>query len=135
MIMLCNYLLNGSNCAKVIVSLLCVSCLYYLCIPTKGSPINQQFYPFYYVIAGDTFSVNCTASNPQSRGETRFSWYRNSEEITNLTKIIASDVIRRVIISTSQLYIEKVDSDKHSGRYICIANGEAISTTTVIVES
>ena len=62
------------------------------CIPTKGSPINQQFNPFYYVIAGDAFSLNCTASNPVTRGEITFSWYRNSEEITDLTKKIATNV-------------------------------------------
>ena len=100
-----------------------------------GPPINQQFNPFYYVIAGDKFTLNCTASNPQSRGETIFSWYRNNEETTNLTKIIARNKNRGDIISTSQLYIDKLDSDQNSGRYICLANDKAISTTTVIVES
>ena len=107
----------------------------HLCMPTIDSPTNQQFNPFYYIVAGDTFTLNCTARNPRvSRGIT-FSWYRNSEEITHLTKIIASDIIRDVIISTSQLYIEKVDTDQHNGRYICVANNQAISTTTVIIES
>ena len=105
------------------------------CMPMLGPPINQQFNPFYYVIAGNTFSLNCTASIPQFRGGIKFSWYRNNQVVTHLTKIIATKTIRGVIISTSQLYIEKVDSDQHSGRYICLANDRAISTTTVIVES
>ena len=115
--------------------LLFALCNVYVHLRMLGPPINQQFNPFYYVMAGDTFTLHCTASSPQSRGEPIFSWYRNSEEITNLTKIIANDTIRGDIISTSQLYIDKLDSDQHNGRYICLANDKAISTTTVIVES
>ena len=99
-----------------------------LCIPTKGPPINQQFDPFYYVIANDSFTLNCTANiDPDSRDRTTFLWYRDNHDITSLTTTIAT--------YTSQLYIEKLDSDQHSGRYICEGNNEAISTTTVIVES
>ena len=101
----------------------------------KDPPSNQQFHPLYYVITGDTFSLNCTANdNPSSSGIT-FSWYRNNEDITHLTKIIANSTSSVNIQSTSQLYIDKLDSDQHSGRYICVANNKAISTTTVIVES
>ena len=101
----------------------------------KGPPINQQFHSFYYVITNDTFSLNCTATDtPGSRGITS-SWYRNNEDITYLTRIISNSSSSINIQSTSQLYIDKLDSDQHSGRYICVANNEAISTTTVIVES
>ena len=101
----------------------------------KGPPINQQFDPFYYVIISDTFSINCTATdNPGSIGIT-FLWYKNNEDVTYLTKIIANSSSSVKIQSTSQLYIDKLDSDQHSGRYICVANNRAISTTTVIVES
>ena len=101
----------------------------------KGPPIYQQFHPFHYVITGDTFSLNCTATDyPGSSGIT-FSWYRNNDDITHLTKIIANSSSSINIQSTSQLYIEKVDSNQHTGRYICVANSETISTTTVIVES
>ena len=100
----------------------------------KGSPINQQFDPFNYIIAGDTFSLNCTATdNPNAL--IIFSWYRNNEDITYLTRKIASITTSQYKQSTSQLYIDKLDSDQHSGRYICVANNRAISTTTVIVES
>ena len=103
-----------------------------LCIATKGPLVNQSFY---YVIAGDTLALNCTATDhPGSHGIT-FLWYRNNEDITRLTKIIANDTTSQYIQSTSQLYINKLDSDQHSGRYICVANNRAISTTTVIVES
>ena len=104
-------------------------------IPTKGSPIKQQFDTLYHVIVGDTFSLNCTATDNPNSPEITFSWYRNSENITHLAKIIASDKTAQYRWSTSQLYIEKLDSDQHNGRYICVANNEAISTTTVIVES
>ena len=105
------------------------------CISTTGPPSFQQFDPFYYVITGDAFSLNCTATdNPNSRQIT-FSWYRNNKHITHITTIIASDTTSQYMKSTSQLYIDKLDSDQHSGRYICVANNRAISTTTVIVES
>ena len=99
-----------------------------LCIFTKGPPINQQFDPFYYVIAGDVFTLNCTANvDPDSRDRITFLWYRDNHDVTSLTTTIAT--------YTSQLYIEKLDSNQHNGRFICVANNKAISTTTVIVES
>ena len=122
MVMLCN-----------LVLVLSVTVIAY--VPTVGPPVNQQFDPFYSVITGDTFSLNCTTSNPHVSVGITFSWYRNNENITQLTKIIASDTTSQYINSTSQLYIDKLDSDQHSGRYICVANNKAISTTTVIVES
>ena len=115
--------------------------MHYICktihvIPTKGSPIKQQFDTFYHVIVGDTFSLNCTATDNPNTPEITFSWYRNDDDITHLTKIIASIVTAQYRSSTSQLYIEQLDIDQHNGRYICgVANNEAISTTTVIVES
>ena len=104
-------------------------------IPTKGSPTKQQFDTFYHVIVGDTFSLNCTATVNPNAPEIRFSWYRNNENVTHLTKIVAKYRTEQYRSFTSQLYIEKVGYDQHSGRYICLANGKAISTTTVIVES
>ena len=105
-----------------------------LCTPTTDPPINQQFHPFYFVITGDTFSLNCTATdNPGS--QITFSWYRNNENITHLTRKIASSSSSVKTQTTSQLYIDKLDSDQHSGRYVCVANNRAISATTVIVES
>ena len=106
-----------------------------LCISTKGPPLNQQFEPFYYVIAGDTLTLNCTATNNPGSPAIIFLWYKNSEDVTHLTRKIASDTTSQYIRSTSQLYIYKLDSDQHSGRYICVANYKVISTTTVIVES
>ena len=105
-----------------------------LCTPTTGPPIYQQFDPFYFVITGDIFSLNCTATDTP-RSQITFSWYRNNENITLLTRIIASSSSSVNTQTTSQLYIDKLDSDQHSGRYICVANNKAISTTTVIVES
>ena len=101
-------------------------CMHYICIPTKGPPINQQFDPLYYVIAGDAFILNCTV--PETFHNPTVLWYRDNHYITNLTATLASNY-------ASQLYIEKLDSNQHSGRYICAANNEAISITTIIVES
>ena len=107
----------------------------YLCIPTTAAPVNQQFDPFYYIITGDAFSLNCSAtSNPNSRPIT-FSWYRNNKQITHITTIIANYLTSQYMKSVSQLYIDKLYSDQHSGRYICVAKSKAISTTTVFVES
>ena len=124
-----------SNCAKVLVNWYVNHICNYLSIPTTGTPINQQFDPFYYVITGDAFSLNCTATgNPNSRPIT-FSWYRNNKHITHITRIIANDTTSQYMKSVSQLYIGKLDSDQHSGRYMCVAKSKAISTTTVFVES
>ena len=124
-----------SNCAKVLVNWYVNHICNYLRIPTTAAPVNQQFDPFYYVITGDAFSLNCIATgNPNSRPIT-FSWYRNSKHITDITRIIASDRTSRYMKSVSQLNIKKLDSDQHSGRYICVANNKAISTTRVFVES
>ena len=101
---------------------------------TLAPPINQQFDPFYHVIAGDTFSLNCTVSNVRGRGII-FLWYKNNENIAQLTKIIARESTLQGMQSISQLYIKKLDADQHSGRYICLENNKPISTTTVIVES
>ena len=108
----------------------------YVSIPSKDPPTIQQLDPFYYVIAGDTFTLNCTVTDePQSPDGIKFLWYKNSYNITSLTKVIVNDSTY-----TSQLYIEKLDSDQHSGQYMCVAynsttNVNATSTTTVIVES
>ena len=104
-------------------------------IPAKGSPTKQQFDAFYHLIDGDTFSLNCTATDNPNSPEITFSWYRNNEDITHLTKIVAKYRTGQYRSSTSQLYIKNVYSEQHGGRYICVANNEAISTTTVIVES
>ena len=119
--------------------LLCVlNSITYICIsiPSKDSPTIRQFDPFYYVIAGDTFTLNCTVTDePRSRDEIKFLWYKDGHNITSLTKVIANNSTY-----TSQLYIEELDSDQHSGQYMCVAynsttNVNATSTTTVIVES
>ena len=118
-------------------------CIYHVCnsvmyvtISSKGLPTIQQLDPFYYVIAGDTFTLNCTVTDePQSPDGIKILWYKNSYNITSLTKVIVNDSTY-----TSQLYIEKLDSEQHSGQYMCVAynsttNTNATSTTTVIVES
>jgi len=102
---------------------------------TKDPPTIQQFDSFYYVIAGDAFTLNCIATDdPQSPDELKFTWYQDNHNITNLATVNASKPNY-----TSQLRIEKLDSDQHSGQYSCVAyNAASISVssnTTVIVES
>ena len=102
---------------------------------SKGSPTIQQFDPYYYVIAGNTFTLNCTVTDePQSPDGIKVLWYRDNHDITSLTKVIANNSTY-----TSQLYIEELDSDQHSGQYMCVAYNStyvnATSTTTVVVES
>ena len=105
-------------------------------IPSKDPPTIRQFDPFYYVIAGDLLTLNCTVTDmPQSPDGIKFIWYRDNQNITSLTKVIVNNSTY-----TSQLYIEKLDSDQDSGQYMCIAynsttNVNATSTTTIIVES
>ena len=114
---------------------MCITLLY-VYIPSKDSPTIQQLDPFYYVIAGNAFTLNCTVTDERkSPEEIKILWYRDNHNITSLTKVIAN-----ISTYTSQLYIEKLDSDQHSGRYMCVAynsttNANATSTTMVIVES
>ena len=102
---------------------------------SKGSPTIQQLDPFYYVIAGDTFILNCTVTDePQSPDGIKFLWYKDGHNITSLTWVIVN---KSTYIS--QLYIEELDPDQHNGQYMCVAYNStyvnSTSTTTVIVES
>ena len=96
----------------------------------------QPFDQLYFGIAGDPFTLNCTATdNFSSSNEVKFQWYQNDHNITNLTTMVEA----KKPIYTSQLHIGKLDPDQHSGQYMCVAynnaSSNATSTTTVIVES
>ena len=96
----------------------------------------QQFDTLYYGIAGGPFTLNCTATDPfSSPNEVKFLWYQGDRNITNLTAMVEAMKPNY----TSQLHIEELNSDQHSGRYKCVthnnASSSAESTTTVVVES
>ena len=114
--------------------------LYTYCIATYfnaiGPPLIQPFDPLYFGIAGDSFTLNCTATdNFSSSNEVKFLWYQDDHNITTLTITVEAKKPNY----TSQLHIGKLDPDQHSGQYMCVAynnaSSNATSTTTVIVES
>ena len=103
----------------------------------KGPPtFIQEFDPIYYVVAGDTFTLSCTANDdPQSPNGTKFLWYKDDNNITALTEVVVADKP----LYTSQLNIQQLDSDEHSGQYLCVAynnpSANVTSSTTLVVES
>ena len=97
----------------------------------------------YYVIAGDPFTLNCTATNdPQSDITLRFRWRKKSTRIDNkpqwnVTKPSSS---LKILTHTSQLIITNLTVERHNGTYTCSVDnyrgGPNINQiTTVIVES
>ena len=108
-------------------------------ITTIGSPILQEFDTVYYGIAGNLFTLNCTATNdPQSPNELRFRWFKGSTRIDddplqwNITEL-SSDPFT----VTSQLIITNLTVDEHNGSYSCRVDNfrveTAISQNTIIV--
>ena len=83
------------------------------------------------------FTLNCIATNdPQSPNKITFEWFKDGIK-QNGSSEIKSKVLDE---STSQLIINKLNSDQHSGRYSCGVYNNQLSntvytTTTVIVES
>ena len=87
------------------------------------------------MIAGYPFILNCTAANdPDSPNKIEFAWYQDNKEITNLREIRINKTT-----NVSQLNIQQLDSDHHSGYYSCVAynhpSAHVNSSTTIIVES
>ena len=88
------------------------------------------------MIAGYAIILNCTATNDlQSPNQVEFTWYHDNNNITiDSTKIKTSESNY-----VSQLDIRQLDSDEHSGQYLCVAynnpSDNVTSSTTLIVES
>ena len=112
-------------------------------IATTGPPTLQNFSTVYYVIAGDLFTLNCTATNdPQSNVKLRFKWKKESARIDsnpqwNITK--PSSPIK-ILTLTSQLIITNLTVEQHNGTYTCSVDNYRDGPTvdqiiTVVVES
>ena len=107
-----------------------------------GPPTVQEFSPVYYVIAGDPFTLNCTATNdPQSPNELRFRWFKESTRIdNNPSQWNITELSKDPFTVTSQLVITNLTVDKHNGTYSCRVDNFRIDmavnqTTAVVIES
>ena len=104
-------------------------------ISILGAPTLQDLDPIHYLVTGDAFTLSCTANDdPQSPDGVNFVWYQDDNDITTTTKVIANNPVY-----TSQLNIQQLDSDQHSGHYSCVAynhpSAYVTSSTTLIIES
>ena len=91
----------------------------------------ELFNPTYYLTADDSFTLTCTVKkNPHLKDNVTFKWSRNA---TSGVKISSNH-------TTSQMIIERLNPDDHSGDYTCEAyynyssNG-ASESTTLLIES
>ena len=101
----------------------------------KGPPTIQKFNPIHYLVAGDQFTLSCTANDDRdSPIGTQFVWYKDGNDITGLTELMVANKS----VYTSQLSLQ-LNSDDHSGNYSCIAynnpSANVTTSTTLVVES
>ena len=104
-------------------------------ITIQGPPTLQKLDPIHYLVAGDTFTLSCTAiDDPQSPDGVHFVWYQDDTNTRSSTKLVDNKPVY-----TSELNIQQLDSDKHSGNYSCVAynhpSANVTSFTTLVVES
>ena len=97
----------------------------------------------YYVIAGNPFTLNCTATNdPQSPNELKLRWFKELTRIDsnppqwNITELS----MRNTLTTASQIVITHLTVEQHNGTYTCSVDNfrpkaAVYQTTTVIVES
>ena len=107
-----------------------------------GPPKLQPIHLTYFVIAGDPFILNCTATNDaESPNNLKFKWFQGSTVINNETsKWSITKLYRNTLTVTSQVVITNLTVDLHNGIYICMVdnneNETAVNqTTNVVVES
>ena len=100
----------------------------------------QAINPVYYVIAGDPFTLNCTAaSDPQSPNKLRFRWFKGLIRIDNKhSKWTISEItLPNALTITSQIVITNLTVEQHSGTYKCSVDNyksrTAVDQTTVVV--
>ena len=104
----------------------------------------QAINPVYYVITGDPFTLNCTATNdPQSPNELRFRWFTESIRVDHkpsrwtVTELLS---LRNTLTVISQLVITNLMVEQHNGTYTCSVDNfrpraAVDQTTTIVVES
>ena len=88
------------------------------------------------MVAGDRFTQSCTTNDdPDSPNGIQFVWYKDGSNITNSTEV----VVTYKPVYTSQLDIQQLNSDEHSGQYSCVAynnpSANVTTSTTLVVES
>ena len=104
-----------------------------------GLPMLQPISLLYYVIAGHSFTLNCTATNdPQSPNELRFRWFKESTRIDNKHQWNTSKMsLRNLITVVSQLIITKLTVEQHNGTYSCSVDnfrtGRSVGQTTIVI--
>ena len=106
-------------------------------------PILEEFNTVYYVIAGDSFTLNCTATNdPQSPNELRFRWFKESTMINNRPSLwtITKLSLENPLTNNLQLVITNLKVEQHNGTYTCSVDNyrprtSIDQTTIVVVES
>ena len=99
----------------------------------------QEFSRVYYVIAGDSFTLNCTATNdPQSPDELRFRWFKESIRIdNNQSQWNFNELSSDPFTVTSQLVITNLTVGEHDGVYSCEVDNfkvdNAVTKSTIVV--
>ena len=113
-----------------------------MCFVCTGPPTLHTITPVYYIIAGDPFTLNCTATNdPQSPNELRFRWFKESTRIDNdQSQWNITELSSDPFTVTSQLVITNLTVDKHNGTYSCRVDNFRIDmavnqSTAVVIES
>ena len=113
-----------------------------MCVACTGPPILQSIDLVYYVIAGNPFSLNCTATNDvQSPNYLRFRWFKESTRIVNDTsQWNITELSLDALTITSKLIVTLLLVEQHNGTYTCFVDNFKIrtavyQTTTIVVES
>ena len=108
-------------------------------VTALGPPTLQEFSRVYHVIAGDPFTLNCTATNdPQSPNELRFRWFKESTRIDiNQSQWNITELSNDPSTVTSQLIITNLTVGEHDGIYSCAVDNfkvdNAVNQSTIVV--
>ena len=101
-----------------------------------GPPGLQLFNSTYYGIAGNKFTLNCVATNDvDSPNTVTYEWFKDGIKQNDSTV-----TVQQLDVSTSQLVIDRPNSDQHSGNYSCgVYNNQSsnivYTNTAVVIES
>ena len=108
-------------------------------VTALGPPTLQEFNRVYYVIAGNPFTLNCSATNdPQSPNELRFRWFKESTRIDNdQLQWNITELSNDPSTVTSQLVITNLTVGEHDGVYSCAVDNfkveNAVNQSTIVV--